>query len=233
MRITEVANYTSMSEKAEKIILREVRERPLIMALPTGSTPEMLYSMLVEEYKRGKVNFSEVVTFNLDEYVGLSPANPNSYHYYMNERFLKHVNVSESYIPDGMAQDLEKECADYENKIKREGGIDLAILGIGGNGHIAFNEPGTSFESRTHVVKLSADTLKENSRFGEMPNRAITMGIGTLMCARKIILLASGKKKARALKMMMGAITEEVPASVLQKHSDCKIIADGEALRFF
>ena len=229
MRITKVEDYGSMSEKAKNIVLEKIREHPLVMALPTGGTPEMLYSLLVEEYKKG-LDFSRVVTFNLDEYVGLAPKNPNSYHYYMEEKFLKQVNVKKSYIPNGMAQDLGKECAEYENRIKSEGGIDLAILGIGRNGHIAFNEPGTSFESRTHVVELDEETIKANSRFGNVPKRAITMGIETIMDSKEIILLVSGKEKAKAVKMMVERITEEVPASILQKHPNCEVIVDGEAL---
>jgi glucosamine-6-phosphate deaminase len=225
MKIKGVEDYVAMSEAAKEIIIGRVRGKPsLVLALPTGKTPELLYSMLVEEHKKG-LDLSRVVTFNLDEYVGLDPTSRNSYHHYMEEKFLKWVKVKESHIPNGMALDLEKECMEYEKKIVEVGGIDLAILGIGRDGHIGFNEPGTSFESRTHV----AETPAVNSN---APKKAITMGIKTIREAKEIVLLASGREKAKAVKMMVRRITEEVPASILQKHENCEVIVDREASIF-
>ena len=228
MEITKVKDYWAMSETAKDLVLARIGDS-LVIALPTGKTPEGLYSLLVEEYRRGKADFSAVTTFNLDEYVGLNPANQNSYHFYMKKNFLKHVNIKKSHIPDGMAKDLDKECAEYEKKIESAGGIDLAILGIGRNGHIGFNEPGTASSSRTHVVYLSPETQEANSRFfeGEVPKRAITMGIGTIMGSKEIILLASGEEKAEAVWMMSEGAA--VPAAILKEHPNCVAIIDRKA----
>ena len=235
MQVMKVPDYTEMSKKAMGVILDRISEySDVIIALPTGNTPEMLYSLLVEEHKRGSADFGDVVVFNLDEYAGLESADPNSYYHYINERFLKHVNIKRSHLLNGMAEDLEKECRDYEDYIKNEGRIDIVILGIGRNGHVAFNEPGTSFDSLTHVVELDEDTRKANARFffngEEVPRKALTMGIKTIMDAREIILMASGKEKSNAIKeAIKGEITERVPASILQKHKNCKVIMDGDA----
>ena len=235
MQIIQVPDYTEMSKKAMDIILGRISDySEVIVALPTGNTPEMLYSLLVEEHKKGNADFGDVVVFNLDEYVGLEPTNLNSYHHYINKRFLKHVNTKRSYLFDGMAEDLKQECKNYEDHIKSEGRIDIVILGIGRNGHIAFNEPGTSFDSLTHVVDLDEDTIQANARFffnGEkVPVKALTMGIKTIMNAREVILMASGKEKSNAIKdTIRGEITERVPASILQKHKNCKVIIDGDA----
>ena len=235
MNVIRTSDYTAMSMKARDMILDRIADfSDLVIAIPTGNTPEMLYSLLVESHIKEGVSFKNVVTFNLDEYVGLPETSSYSYNYYIKEHFLKHVDTKRNHIPNGMAGDLERECAEYEDKIKEEGGLDLAILGIGRNGHIAFNEPGTSFDSLTHVVNLDEDTIKANARFfpkeEEVPRRALTMGIKTIMGAREIILLASGNEKANALyKAILGDITESVPASVLQKHKDCKFVIDNEA----
>jgi glucosamine-6-phosphate deaminase len=235
MNIIKVSNYTTMSTKAKEIVLDRISDfSDIALALPTGNTPEMLYSLLVDEHRKGRASFKDAVTFNLDEYVGLSPDHPMSYSYYTKNHFLKHVDVKRSYIPDGSAMDLEEECTEYEDRIREEGGIDLAILGIGRNGHIAFNEPGTSFDSLTHVVELSEDTIRANARFfskeAEVPKRAITMGIKTIMGAREIILMASGKEKADAVKKaVLGKINEDVPASALQDHGRCTMILDSDA----
>ncbi|RLI23840.1 glucosamine-6-phosphate deaminase, partial [Candidatus Bathyarchaeota archaeon] len=182
------------------------------------------------------LSFSRVTTFNLDEYVGLPPDHPQSYHYYMFHNLFDHVDVRREnvHIPDGMAENLDEECRRYEEAIKEAGGIDLQLLGIGRNGHIGFNEPGSPFDSRTRVVKLSEQTRKDNARFfnsiDEVPTHAITMGIGTIMEARRIILIASGEAKAEAIaKAVKGPKTVDVPASALQDHPDCLFIIDKEA----
>jgi len=233
MNIIQVSDYTAMSNKALSIIMDRISNfSDIVLAIPTGNTPEMLYTLLVES--REKISFNDVITFNLDEYVGLRAEDPRSYSYYIREHFLKHVNIRRSYIPNGMAEDLDRECAEYEDKIREEGGIDLAILGIGRNGHIAFNEPDTSFDSLTHVVDLSEDTIRANARFfekeEEVPRKAITMGIKTIMGAREVVLLASGREKAAAIKeAVLGDITEKVPASILQKHRRCTFVIDSDA----
>lgn len=195
-----------------------------------------MYKELVKLYNNGDINFSEVKTFNLDEYYGLNKENHQSYHYYMMENLFKHINIKEENIniANGKAESIEKECEEYERKIDNAGGIDLQVLGIGRNGHIGFNEPDLKFEAKTHLVKLDEDTIKANSRFfdsiEEVPKLAISMGIKTIMHTKKIILLASGKEKAEAIyKAVKGKITPELPASVLQLHPDVTLIVDKDA----
>lgn len=194
------------------------------------------YERLVEMYREEKVDFSQVTTFNLDEYVGLGPNHPQSYHYYMYDNLFNHANFKEKkiHIPNGEADDLEEECEKYEKAIEKAGGIDLQLLGIGENGHIAFNEPECSFDSRTRVVKLSEKTREDNARFFEsksdVPKRAISMGIGTITKVDEISLIASGKRKADAVaRAVEGPINEDVPASVLQRHPNCKFVIDEPA----
>jgi len=235
VNILRVRDYASVSEKAKNIVLDRISDfSDTTIALPTGNTPDMMYSLLVKEYQSGKVDFSDVVIFNLDEYVGMDPENPYSYNYYIHNRFLKHVKTERSYVPNGLAEDLDRECEAYEDKIKEEGNLDLALLGIGRNGHIGFNEPGTSFDSLTHVTDLSEDTMEANARFFprdlDFPEKAITMGLKTIMGAREIILLASGNEKANAIReMILGEVTENLPASILQTHKNCNVIIDGDA----
>jgi glucosamine-6-phosphate deaminase len=232
-----VKDYQEMSQRAGSIIIDLITEKnDAVLGLATGSTPVGMYQSLIHAYQQGSVSFSNVKTFNLDEYVGLEKEDPNSYHHYMKENLFKHINISskETYIPDGVAEDLEKECFAYEQKIRDAGKIDIQVLGLGLNGHIGFNEPGTSFSSRTHVIDLMESTRQANARFfesiEEVPTQAITMGIETIMESKLILLLVSGGKKAPALaRLMNGEVTEDFPASILNRHPNVTIIADEAA----
>lgn len=238
MEIIRVENYEEMSTRSCEIFVKRLKsiEFP-VFGLATGSTPMGLYRCLVKKFQAGEISFKYATTFNLDEYIGLPKDHEQSYHYYMNELFFRHIDIlkENAHVPNGMAEDLHAECEQYERLIEESGGIDLQILGIGENGHIAFNEPGSPFNGKTAVVNLSESTLKANARFFknlyEVPTRAISMGIGTIMKAKEIILLASGGTKAVAMKKIIhGEITEDVPASILQKHKHVTIIADEAAL---
>jgi len=239
VEIIKVKDYEEMSEKAANIVIEHMKslKRPVI-GFATGSTPIGLYNCLVKKYQQKEVSFKHATTFNLDEYVGLPKENKNSYHYYMHENLFQHIDIQPEnvHIPNGMAEDLEQECMTYDRLISKNK-IDIQILGLGLNGHIGFNEPGTSFKSRTHIVKLDQSTRKANARFfqsiDEVPTKAITMGIETIMESKKILLLVSGKKKADALARLLGNsdISEEFPASILRQHNDVTVIADEEALK--
>lgn len=238
MQILQAKNYEEMSKIACSLLVQHIQQNDApVLGLATGSTPENLYSCLIEEYRQGKVSFRSVSTFNLDEYVGLGRREANSYHFYMNEKFFKHIDIPivQVHLPNGLSQELEQECLDYETRVQRAGFIDIQVLGLGLNGHIGFNEPGTPFSSRTHVVDLAQSTRRANARFfsgiEEVPTQAISMGIATIMESKKILLLVSGKEKAEALyRMMNSKVSEEFPASVLQTHPDVTVIADELAL---
>lgn len=236
MNILKVNNYEEMSTTAAKMIVETIQqvENP-VLGLATGSTPERLYELLKAAYAEKKVSFQDVQTFNLDEYVGLSRDDEQSYHHFMNEKLFKHVDLpaNKTCIPDGLAADLEDECATYEAKLSEAGKVDLQILGLGLNGHIGFNEPGTSFDERTHVVALDPSTRAANARFfadeADVPTQAISMGIATILEAKQILLLVQGEKKAEILrKVVNGEVTEDVPASILQGHDNVTIITDIE-----
>jgi|SRR5690625_3312 len=238
MQIIKVKDYDEMSSKACELVVDKVKktEDP-ILGLATGSTPEGLYERIIKKYKQGKVSFKNVTTFNLDEYIGLDGDHPNSYRYFMNEKLFKHIDISidNTFVPNGIASDLEAECKNYEKLIQEVGGIDLQILGLGTNGHIAFNEPGTAFDSRTSIVNLTKETLEANRRFfdsiDEVPTQAVSMGIGSIIEAKEIILLASGESKAAALSQVIaGNVTEDLPGSILQQHDHVTVIADEAAL---
>jgi|YelNatPaOPRAMG01_1025707.scaffolds.fasta_scaffold117398_1 glucosamine-6-phosphate deaminase len=237
MRIVITRNYDEISKKAAKIIAEQIRRKPdSVLGLPTGSTPLGVYNELIRMHKEENLDFSKVTTFNLDEYYGLGPDHPQSYHYFMFSNFFNHVNIDQNkiHIPDGLAKDIEAYCREYEEGIEKVGGIDLQLLGIGRNGHIGFNEPGSSLASRTRLAALSEETVKDNARFfqreEEVPRLVITMGCGTIMEARKILLLASGSDKADAIAATIeGPVTSQVPASILQMHPDATIIIDEEA----
>jgi glucosamine-6-phosphate deaminase len=237
MRIIIAKDYDELSKKTANLLASQITLKPnSVLGLATGSTPVGAYNDLVRIYKEGDINFTEVVTFNLDEYYGLDKENPQSYYYFMMENLFKHVNINKHniHIPNGRAKDIELECIEYENKIKQAGGIDLQLLGIGRNGHIGFNEPDVKFEAQTHLVTLDEDTIEANSRFftalDEVPRKAISMGIKTIMHSRKIILLASGEEKAETINSMInGKITPELPASVLQLHPDVVVLLDEKA----
>ncbi|GAE32509.1 glucosamine-6-phosphate deaminase [Halalkalibacter hemicellulosilyticus] len=232
MKTVHLTNYEEMSTYAYEIIKAKLLHvnKP-VLGLATGSTPERLYELLVKGYTQGQLSFSNVTTFNLDEYIGLKPADQNSYHYYMDEHLFKHINIRESHIhiPDGITDNAEQECLRYEQLIKEHGGIDVQLLGLGLNGHIGFNEPGTAFSTRTHIVDLKPSTRKANARFFEreedVPNQAITMGIQTIMESKEILLLASGEKKRPAIKRLLeGDVCEDFPASILHNHPNVTVI---------
>lgn len=239
MNIIKVKNYDEMSEKACELIVQKINamERP-VLGLATGSTPEGLYDRLIEAKQSQQVSFDKTTTFNLDEYVGLSEEDEQSYHYYMHERFFKHIDIKSDHVhlPQGDADNLKEECKRYDQLIKDSGGIDLQLLGLGANGHIAFNEPGTSFTGRTQVVDLTESTIEANSRFfdsmDEVPTQAISMGIGTILESDEIVMLVSGENKAEALaEIVNGKVSEDWPATVLQNHENVTIIADEDALK--
>ncbi len=238
MVIYNAKDYNDMSRKAANIISAQVIIKPdSVLGLATGSTPEGTYKQLVEWYKKGDLDFAKVKAVNLDEYKGLSKDNDQSYAYFMRKHLFDHVNIdiNNTFIPNGLEEDSKKECARYNQVIKSLGGIDLQLLGIGGNGHIGFNEPGEAFEKETHCVKLTDDTIKANSRFFAsldlVPKFAYSMGIKNIMQAKSILLVASGKSKADALyKAIYGEIVPSVPASILQLHNNVTIVADDDAL---
>lgn len=215
----------------------QVLQKPdSVLGLATGSTPLKPYGQMIDLYKKGVVDFSKVTTFNLDEYVNLDVNDKNSYHSFMHENLFDHINIPEGSINflNGNASDPEKECEEYENKIKKAGGIDIQLLGIGSNGHIAFNEPSDCFQRWSHVVNLKESTVKDNSRFfksiEEVPTQAVTMGIGSIMQAKKILIIAIGENKAKAIKQLInGNVTPQCPASVLQFHTDVTLMLDRGA----
>ena len=237
MELLIVNDYAAMSYKAAQFLASQVILKPeCVMGLATGSTPEGLYRELVKMYQMGLIYFEKVTAFNLDEYVGLEAEHPQSYKTYMYTHFFKHVNIAltQRHIPDGNAAQLDAECEAYDFAIKRAGGIDIQVLGIGRNGHIGFNEPDLKFEAQTHVVALDEKTIRDNARFfsanEQVPRYAISMGVKTIMQAQKIILLASGKEKAEAVYgMINGDITPTCPASVLQLHPNVTVICDTQA----
>jgi glucosamine-6-phosphate deaminase len=204
--------------------------------LATGSTPLGIYKELIRMHKNEGLDFSKVTTFNLDEYVGLPPSHDQSYHYFMQENFFKDVNINPHYIhvPQGMAKDVNAFCEWYENRIKEYGGIDIQILGIGSNGHIAFNEPGSSLGSRTRIKTLTEKTRNDNARFfsnmDEVPKYAITMGVGTIMDAKELLLAANKSNKAEAIKAAVeGPVTAMCPASIIQMHRSAFVVLDNDA----
>ena len=237
MRILVCNNYEEVSQKAAQFMLSQITLKPdSVLGLATGSTPIGMYNQLIELNKQGLIDFSRVTTFNLDEYCGLTQDNSQSYHTFMQENLFNKINIQPeaTNIPKGISDDFEAECENYDAKIKEAGGIDIQVLGIGGNAHIGFNEPNQHFETGTHVVELDQSTIEANARFfgsiEEVPTQAITMGIGSIFKSKKIMLLASGAGKAEAiLGTVRGNITSDVPASILKLHSDVVLILDKEA----
>ena len=237
MEVIVKNSYEEMSTLAAQMIAELVRKKPnCVLGLATGSTPVGTYKELIRLRKNEGLNFSRVMTFNLDEYVGLPGNHDQSYRYFMNENLFNHINIKKNntHVPDGMAEDISKFCQGYERKIKQAGGIDIQLLGIGANGHIAFNEPGSSLGSRTRVKTLDEKTIQDNARFfktiEEVPRYAITMGIGTIMDARQLILLANKENKADAIvRTVEGPITAMVPATIVQLHPKATIITDKAA----
>lgn len=237
MNIITVKNYEEMSKMAAHILAAQVIAKPdSVLGLATGSTPIGIYDCLAEWCKNGEVDFSKAATVNLDEYRGLDHSNDQSYYYFMNKHLFSRINIdpSRTNVPDGTQPDPEKESKRYEALIKELGGIDIQLLGIGRNGHIGFNEPADDFTYGTHVVTLAADTIEANARFfksaDEVPRQAVSMGIGNIMAAKCVVLVATGESKAKAVyDTIRGPITPRVPASVLQLHPCCVILTDREA----
>jgi len=237
IKVQIAKDYAELSKKAAEIIADSIKKKPnIVLGLATGGTPVGCYRELIRMHREEGLDFSRVATFNLDEYLGLPPTHPQSYRYFMDENLFRHVNIKmeNTHVLNGMSKDPQKTCKEFEKTITKSGGIDFQLLGIGANGHIAFNEPGSSFESRTRVVNISEQTIKDNARFfksiDEVPRQALSMGIGTIMETKKIALLATGMGKAEVIaKSVEGPITINVPASVLQRHPECTFIIDKEA----
>ena len=230
-------DYYDVSRKAANIMSAQIIMKPrAVLGLATGSTPVGMYKQLIEWYKKGDLDFSQITSVNLDEYKGLSGDNDQSYRYFMNTNLFDHVNIdkTKTYVPNGLEEDSEKACADYNEIIRSVGGIDMQLLGIGGNGHIGFNEPAEDFPKFTHCVDLTESTIQANARFfdkpEDVPTQAYTMGIGTIMRAKRILLIASGKDKAAIVKeALFGPVRPQVPASILQLHPDVTVVLDEEA----
>lgn len=237
MRVIIVKDYQKMSKRAAKIVANRMKKKPdLVLGLATGSTPLGMYSELIRMHEEEGLDFSKVRSFNLDEYCGLSSDHPQSYHYFMYDKLFNHINIRPEniYIPRGDVEKADIFCEWYEKKIKEEGGMDLQVLGIGRDGHIGFNEPGSSLGSRTRIKTLTKETIEDNARFfkkkEKVPRYAITMGLGTISEAKECLLLASGTNKAEAIqKSIEGPVSAEITASLLQLHPRVMIIVDEEA----
>lgn len=238
MKLIVTKDYESMSIRAAQEMATLISNKPnAILGLATGGTPVGMYKKLIEMNKEGDLDFSKVTTINLDEYIGLSEKHPKSYRFFMNENLFNHININKknTFLPNGLAEDAEEEGKNYDNMIDSLGGTDIQLLGIGKNGHIAFNEPDEDLVAGTHSTKLTESTINSNARFfnsiDEVPKTAITMGLGQIMKAKKILLLASGKDKAEAIKgLMSGKITTSNPSTMLQMHKDVTLIADEDAV---
>lgn len=241
MQLIQAKDYDDMSRKAANIISAQVILKPnCVLGLATGSTPLGTYANLINWYKKGDLDFSNVSSVNLDEYRGLPADNDQSYRYFMKTNLFDQVNINQmrTYVPDGMEKDSDKACKDHDAIIKELGGIDLQLLGLGLNGHIGFNEPASEFPKGTHCVDLTKSTIEANSRFfasiDEVPTQAYTMGIQSIMLSKKILIIASGANKAEIIaKAFLGPVTPEVPASILQMHPDVTLVADEAALSVY
>lgn len=237
MDIITTPSYEAMSAAAANYVIDLVKEKPYsVLGLATGGTPTKMYELLIEDHQAHHTSYKDVISFNLDEYAGLEQNHPNSYYSYMNQTLFRHLDIikQHTFIPNGTAESLEKECARYNQLLLDNGPIDLQILGLGENGHIGFNEPGTFFESETHIVRLTESTRQANARFfgsmDEVPTHAVTMGIKSIMNAKEILLLVSGENKKNALERLLdGPVSEDFPASILKRHPKVKIIADKSA----
>ncbi|MDO4344147.1 MAG: glucosamine-6-phosphate deaminase [Eubacteriales bacterium] len=237
MRFVKARDYDDMSRKAANIISAQVIVKPnCVLGLATGSTPIGAYKCLTHWYEKGDLDFSQVSSVNLDEYRGLTHDNPQSYYYFMNDNLFSHVNIdiAKTHVPDGTIEDAEEACRQYDETIKATGGVDLQLLGLGHNGHIGFNEPDSVFAKGTHCVNLAQSTIDANARFfasrEEVPTQAYTMGIQTIMQAKKILVVVNGEGKADIVeKAFFGPVTPQVPASILQLHQDVTIVGDEAA----
>ena len=238
MRIIRAKDYEDMSRKAANIISSVMTLKPdCVLGLATGSSPVGTYKHLIRRYENGDLDFSRVTSVNLDEYKGLDRENSQSYYYFMRENLFSHVNIrmENTYIPDGTEADSEKACSAYNEILHNVGSVDLQLLGIGHDGHIGFNEPADTFAKETHCVDLTDMTIEANARFfasrDEVPTQAYTMGIQTIMSARKVLMVASGADKAKIIReAFFGSVTPKVPASILQFHPDFILVADEAAL---
>ncbi len=236
MKFITTETYDQLSHKAATIIASQVIVKPnCVLGLATGSSPVGIYKNLVKWYNQGDLDFSQVTSINLDEYVGLKGDHPQSYRYFMQSHLFDHVNIcpENTYVPNGCAEDFDKECAEYDERIKNYGGIDLQLLGIGVDGHIGFNEPGDIFDKNTHVADLHQSTIEANARFfdsvDEVPKQAVSMGLMSIMQAKKILLIANGPaKKDVLLRAFNGPVTPAIPASILQLHPDVTVIFSEE-----
>ncbi len=230
-------NYIEMSRYAAQIIAKQIKVRPsAVLGLATGSTPVGTYHELIKMNRAGKLDFSKITTFNLDEYYRIEKHNPQSYHYFMHKHLFSHININSGsiHIPDGDVDCADEECRRYDCMIEQAGGIDLQILGLGANGHIGFNEPSSALFSNTHLTPLTIETIQANSRFfaniDDVPKYAITMGMSSILQAKKILLLITGSSKAKiAAEIFKGRITTDIPATLLQLHPDITVIMDREA----
>jgi glucosamine-6-phosphate deaminase len=241
MKIIEVDNYQALSTLAADLAIKQINHKPAsVLGLPTGSTPLGLYQKLVTANRRSRVSFRKVKTFNLDEYYGLAAQNRQSYRYFMNKNLFANIDIdlANTHVPLGLFNKSEEKiiCRGYEAAITKSRGIDLQILGLGANGHIGFNEPGSSFSSKTRLVKLSRNTIRANARFfdhyDQVPREAVTMGLGTILKAKKIIVLVSGENKAKAFgRLSRGRLDINFPALILLKHKDVTVIVDKSAIR--
>lgn len=240
MKLIRALDYRDASQKAADAIAVQIAHKPnTVLGLATGGSPVGIYESLIEKYRNG-LDFSQVRTVNLDEYVGLTPQHPQSYAYYMNANLFNHINIAQEniHIPDGTDADTEKQSEAYDQIIRELGGIDLQLVGIGHNGHIGFNEPSTSFTKGTHCVDLADTTIAANARFFEceadVPRKAYTMGIQHIMQAKKVVMIVCGSDKAKILQeAFFGPVTPAVPASILQFHPDFTLVADEDALQYF
>ena len=238
MKILGAKDYDDMSRKAANIISAQVIMKPnCVLGLATGSSPIGTYKQLIDWYNKGDLDFTDVSTVNLDEYKGLTKDNDQSYYYFMYNNLFRHVNIdlAKTNIPDGTEPDSDKECSRYNSVIEKIGGIDMQLLGLGNNGHIGFNEPDEEFGKLTHCVDLQPSTIEANKRFfssiDDVPKQAYTMGIKTIMQAKKVLLIVSGTGKADILRdALFGPVTPHVPASILQLHNDVTVVADQAAL---
>ncbi|MDO5135404.1 MAG: glucosamine-6-phosphate deaminase [Eubacteriales bacterium] len=238
MKLIKVKDYQELSKKAAGIIAANIILKPdCVLGLATGSSPVGTYQELATMYERGELDFSQVTSVNLDEYVGLDGSSDQSYRYFMNKNLFEKVNIpmGRTFVPDGSNLDEKKACADYEEILKKTGPADLQLLGIGVNGHIGFNEPSDAFAASTHCVELTEETIQSNKRFfqreEDVPKKAYSMGIGNIMNAKMVLLVANGKNKAQAVaQMIQGPVTPKMPASILQFHPNVVVIADEEAL---
>ncbi len=243
MRVIIKNDYQAVAKWTAEYIAAKIKtfaptpEKPFVLGLPTGSTPLGVYAELIKMYQNGEISFANVITFNMDEYIGLDENHPQSYHYFMWENFFKHIDIKKEniHILNGLSDDVNQECESFEQKIEAVGGINLFLGGLGEDGHIAFNEPFSSLTSRTRIKTLTTDTIKVNSRFFEnninlVPTQALTVGIGTIMDADEVIIMASGVKKARAIyHAIEKSINHKWPVSVLQAHRHGIIVCDNDS----